>query len=63
MDYASLQYKIPYDLVGKQLYITFRAMNYTMNQQEVLSECETVYIEIEFSEKERECQYNSIIQQ
>ena len=59
VDYSSLQVPITQELVNKTMYLMFRAVNFTAKDSEVLAECENAYIEIEFREKERTCDYNA----
>lgn len=60
-DYAMLQMQIPYEYVNKTLYILFRAVNFTVDEDTEFSQCSDVYIEIEFKEKEKSCDYNGEI--
>ena len=40
------------------MYVIFRAVNFTSKSDESLAECETVYIEMQFTETQRKCQNN-----
>jgi hypothetical protein len=53
--------QIPFDYVNRTLHIIFRAVNFTITNDELLAECENVYIEMEFKSHERDCLYDKQI--
>ena len=57
LDYAYLEYTLPYEYVNRTLYVMFRAVNFTLMEQKA-EECENVYMEIEYRERDRkkECE-------
>jgi transposase len=68
LDYAVLQYQITQELLGKELYLLFRAENFSSGyEEEILGDCLDVLIELQFSSYDSmsvdKCDRNPDIQQ
>jgi len=53
-EYAELNYEIPYQYVGKDLWFTFRQQNFT-EEDEVETLCMKMFIELQISNSQPEC--------
>jgi hypothetical protein len=60
MEYGYLVYEVPKEYLNHTLQIMFRAVNFSVSANEELSNCEMLYIEIEYAETLRECKYNEM---
>ncbi|CDW81429.1 laminin subunit alpha-like [Stylonychia lemnae] len=63
LDYSWLHYQFESQHIGKLFYVTFRAVNFSVSIDQYLSECETVYIELQFAEQEHKCQDSQVVPQ